>query len=74
MKAETSATMPGKMRVRIFEPHNSRCEYCGKVYLKRRSWAKFCSRKCHDAQHGKSDIRATLGRIESKLDALLGAK
>jgi hypothetical protein len=66
-----SGQVAEKMRTRIFKPHNSKCEYCGSVYLKRRAWAKFCSRTCHDSFHSKSNIQSTLARIELKLDHVI---
>ena len=51
---------------------------CGRSFVKTRKWHRFYSDDCRKRYFKKdrepADIRATLGRIESKLDALLGAK
>jgi endogenous inhibitor of DNA gyrase (YacG/DUF329 family) len=57
------------------------CPICGAVRSKSRKWTTYCSDRCRKAawlirkqSETPADIRATLSRIESKLDALLGAK
>lgn len=88
MTPETSAKQPGKMRPDALCGANSTatgpstsCPICGAVRSKSRKWTTYCSDRCRKAawlirkqSETPADIRATLGRIESKLDALLGGK
>ena len=80
-----SAQPAGKMRPDALGEAKGRlvlCECgCGRSFVKTRKWHRFYSDDCRKRFNKQvrereipSDIRATLGRIESKLDALLGAK
>ena len=85
---ETVTKEPRKMRPHALCGANSTatgpstsCPICGAVRSKSRKWTTYCSDRCRKAawlirkqSETPADIRATLGRIESKLDALLGAK
>jgi hypothetical protein len=54
------------------------CPICGKTQKKTRPWSVYCSGRCRKAAYSlrkkdetPADIRATLARIESKIDQLL---
>jgi hypothetical protein len=54
------------------------CRVCGDSYVKYRPWQNYCSPKCRKAAwldskktEVPSDLRATLNRIESKLDKII---
>lgn len=88
MPSRPEATQPRKMRPDALCGANAAapgpsttCPICGALRPKSRKWSTYCSDRCRKAawkikkqSEPPSDIRATLSRIESKLDRLLGGE
>lgn len=80
-----SARRPGKMRldalcgaISTAPSRTTACPICGQPRLKTRKWSTYCSDRCRKVawqiKRGEqipADIRATLNRCESKLDAII---
>jgi hypothetical protein len=85
MRPATSATRAGKMRPDALGgaivPNPARstvCPICGQLRPKNRTWSTYCSDRCRKAAHRikkqnevPADLRATLNRIEMKLDQII---
>jgi len=85
---ETATKEAGKMRPHALcgakEPTPAplaSCPVCGKPRPKNRNWSTYCSDKCRKTawrirkgEESSPSVIERLNRIESKLDALLGAK
>ena len=76
---ETATKEAGKMRPDALSGANGRlvaCECgCGRSFVKTRKWHRFYSAECRKRYFQKdrepADIRATLARIESKVDQII---
>ena len=76
---ETVVQQPGKMRPDALGEAKGRlvlCECgCGRSFVKTRKWHRFYSAECRKRYFQKdrepADIRATLARIESKVDQII---
>ncbi|MDD5534061.1 MAG: hypothetical protein PHC52_14815 [Syntrophales bacterium] len=80
-----SAKQPGKMRPHALSgeivgnpTRSTTCPICGQRRPKNRKWSTYCSDKCRKAawrirkeNETPADVRATLARIESKLDQII---
>lgn len=78
MTSAPVATMPRPMRPTHFLATERPCPVCGASFLAKRAWSQFCSDRCRKSFHRNIrtsgvtyDIRATLTRIEAKVDQLL---